>query len=231
MAGDTDFIALYHELGLNPDCSLEELKQAYRKRVAVLHPDRSAGQVRAAGNLQRLNTQFAAAMEFQRRHGRLPGATQNSGAEPPLHAATAAPASTPAPGMGGPRHSRLRTRIPLAIVLLVILGLWVFAQFVPSEADNRGNLESMDATAVVAPPARANPVQVIKLGSSAQQVREIHGAPVSGWEKRWEYGPSWIAFQCGIVVDWYSSPLRPLKVETEHPAASAQWSPPRHCKE
>jgi hypothetical protein len=79
--------------------------------------------------------------------------------------------------------------------------------------------------------AALHATRTIALGATAQQVREIHGEPVSGWEQRWEYGPSWIAFRCGVVVDWYSSPLRPLKVASEHPSASTEWSPPRNCRE
>ena len=229
MAGGTDFIALYHEICLDPDCTPEALKQAYRKRVGTLHPDRQDGRAPPAATLQRLNTQYAAAIEFHRRHGRLPGATQQSGAELPAQLATGA--SDSAPGRNDTTRVRSRSRFPMTILLVVILGLWAFAQFVPKEADPPGKPEPLEAASRTMLAAGPDLARVIGLGTSAQQVREIHGAPVSGWEKRWEYGPSWIAFQCGVVVDWYSSPLRPLKVETEHPVASAQWSPPKHCKE
>ena len=35
-------------------------------------------------------------------------------------------------------------------------------------------------------------------------------------ENRWDYGPSWIRFENDKVVDWYSSPLQPLKHATKH---------------
>src|SRR3954467_14266745 len=77
VADETDFIDLYGKLRLQPDCTLAEFKQAYRRHVAAWHPDRrSTGRadVIAAARLQRLTAQYGAAMEFHRRHGRLPGA-------------------------------------------------------------------------------------------------------------------------------------------------------------
>lgn len=49
-------------------------------------------------------------------------------------------------------------------------------------------------------------------------VRAIQGEPVIGGTDHWEYGPSWIRFENGKVVDWYSSPLNPLKTTTVQPA-------------
>src|SRR5690606_31638320 len=72
MSDQTDFIALYSELGLEPDCSVDAFRLAYRRRVADLHPDR----VGASGEdeLKSLNLRYAAALEFHRHYGRLPGA-------------------------------------------------------------------------------------------------------------------------------------------------------------
>jgi hypothetical protein len=77
VADETDFIDLYGKLRLEPTCSLAEFKQAYRRHVAAWHPDRRRGSradALAAARLQRLTSQYSAAMEFHRRHGRLPGA-------------------------------------------------------------------------------------------------------------------------------------------------------------
>jgi hypothetical protein len=77
VADETDFIDLYGKLRLEPSCSLAEFKQAYRRHVAAWHPDRRRGSradTLAAARLQRLTAQYSAAMEFHRRHGRLPGA-------------------------------------------------------------------------------------------------------------------------------------------------------------
>jgi curved DNA-binding protein CbpA len=77
VADETDFLDLYSKLRLEPNCTLADFKQAYRRHVAAWHPDRRRGSradALAAGRLQRLTAQYSAAMEFHRRHGRLPGA-------------------------------------------------------------------------------------------------------------------------------------------------------------
>jgi hypothetical protein len=228
MAGNTDFIALYQELKLTAGCTLEDFKLAYRKRVATLHPDREGAPARAPQDLQRLNALYSSAMEFHRRHGRLPGAAQlgSGGAPGPLPAQPReyAPRDQPV------RESRGGSRIVLAIVVLVVIGLWIGANFAPAEDPVASSIPAPVDTAQQAS-SSAPVVRIIDLGVTAQQVRDIQGEPVSGWEQRWEYGPSWVAFRCGVVIDWYSSTLRPLKVATEHPPATTKWSPPRNCKE
>jgi curved DNA-binding protein CbpA len=77
VADETDFLDLYGKLRLEPNCTLADFKQAYRRHVAAWHPDRRRGSradALAAARLQRLTAQYSAAMEFHRRHGRLPGA-------------------------------------------------------------------------------------------------------------------------------------------------------------
>ena len=49
----------------------------------------------------------------------------------------------------------------------------------------------------------------------ADAVRASEGEPtLMVSNERWEYGPSWIRFEHGKVVDWYSSPLYPLNTAT-----------------
>jgi hypothetical protein len=98
VARDTDFLELYRNLGLNPDCGLIEFKQAYRRRLAVLHPDRQTAATRTSpAELQRLTAMYGAAMEFQRRHGRLPGAPQARPARSVKPGRSSRPAITAAP--------------------------------------------------------------------------------------------------------------------------------------
>lgn len=71
-----DFVKLYAELGLQPDCSLDELKLAYRRRVAELHPDRLGPDAISVDSHQRLSNLIAsyrASLRFHRQYGRLPG--------------------------------------------------------------------------------------------------------------------------------------------------------------
>src|SRR5690606_12926058 len=69
-----DFTRLYAQLRVAPGCGLAAFKQAYRRRVADLHPDRPAVRPRDPDVLKALNLGYAAALDFHRAHGRLPGA-------------------------------------------------------------------------------------------------------------------------------------------------------------
>ncbi|TXH77467.1 MAG: J domain-containing protein [Lysobacteraceae bacterium] len=90
MAEDTDFAALYRELGIDASCTLTELRHAYRRRVAKLHPDQG-GDAEDTGRLQRLNRLQAAAIDFHRRYGRLPGSAPGTVIRTTLSSTTAPP--------------------------------------------------------------------------------------------------------------------------------------------
>ena len=71
-----NFLKLYSQLDLQPDCSLDDFKHAYRRRIAELHPDRpetAPGRDRDEVQLSDLNSTYAAAIRFHKQHGRLPG--------------------------------------------------------------------------------------------------------------------------------------------------------------
>lgn len=138
MSNDIDFLALYQELGLSPErCSLAQLKAAYRRRVALLHPDRNRASdsdplCTAPESIQRLNTLYGAAIAFERRFGRLPGAEPAGARRGSLQ--------TPPSGHGGvstsnlrrepaflvPEPKSLRKRVLLALLILLALAwaLW-----------------------------------------------------------------------------------------------------------
>ena len=219
MAEDTDFSALYHALGISAACTPEQFRKAYRRRVARLHPDQHGDEDDVA-RLQELNRMYDAAMEFLRAHGRLPGsqppspfAAQGpfaSGGRPHAPAAPVANAgeSAEVPEAGSERHSRY-------FIVLAVLAITVLALHALETPGDRGRVEATtDHTTGGVAPA----VSTIVLGMGKTQVKAIQGAPLGGHEIRWDYGPSWIDFKCGdVVTDWYSSPLRPLRVASPHP--------------
>ena len=80
---EAEFDQLYALLRLTPACSPDELQRAYRRAVAELHPDRGqASSPEDQARLRDLIRLHARAVEFHRRHGRLPGA--NPGLRPRL---------------------------------------------------------------------------------------------------------------------------------------------------
>jgi hypothetical protein len=227
VAAEIDFLMLYKILGLNADCELDEFKLAYRRRVAVLHPDRrpdGANAEVATERLRQLTTLYGSAMAFQRQHGRLPGA-----AAPPRLAAGGGRAGTDRPPSRGNDPVQRPAREPKGagfsprwlIVLVFAALVWLLW---PRE---RTTPESSTTTAVIAyvgddsaPQGATPPAPAIALGMGPDAIRAIEGPPgaiVSG--ERWEYGPSWIRFENNKVVDWYSSPQRPLDAPAHPPPA------------
>lgn len=241
MSDDTDFIALYRELGLSAQCDLAEFKRAYRKRVTQLHPDHQ-GQDGDMPRLQKLNRMYDAALDFHRAHGRLPGAAparpapresaQNaSGYDPgrsidPNRRAAADdddPAQADfeldfahdergavlideaAPVTGKPRSRRY---IMLMVLAVLLLYWWGAQKSANPSLDPEGPGDAVNPG--LGAPTLAKEVAV---GMDEAQVRRILGAPISVHDGRWDYGPSWVQFQCGQVVGWYSSPLHKLDVD------------------
>ena len=59
------------------------------------------------------------------------------------------------------------------------------------------------------------PSKQLELGMDPDQARRILGNPSVEHPARWQYGPSWVDFECGRVSGWYSAPARPLQVERD----------------
>jgi hypothetical protein len=217
LATETDFLDLYRKLGVSPGCDLVVFKQAYRRHVSQLHPDR---QVEKPGGgdtetLQRLIAQYGAAMEFQRRHGRLPGAptpsrfVANGGA-------VRTPRFPPPAQVIAPRHARSKLLVLLSVVAVGIL-LWRIASLSPP-----GHAPSAATEGDTSSSSDEESTPMLTLGMSEANVRAIEGEPPIVHEDRWDYGPSWVRFEDGEVVDWYSSPLHSLRTDSSRPARSRQ---------
>jgi hypothetical protein len=211
MANDTDFIALYQALGVRPGCALDEFRQAYRRRVAQLHPDRQLRPTEHTPELQHLNALYTAAMQFQLQHGRLPGIA------PAATPRMAPPRPQRAPHEALPTPPQRRRYVRWVFAIVALAGVAMYWNIEGSLEPQVSTLATVDAP--VRTPARADAaLRQIQLGMTAVDVLATQGEPVSRNETLWEYGPSWIAFECGQVSNWYSSPIRPLKVAAREPA-------------
>lgn len=129
---EPDFSLLYSELKLPPDCTLEDFRCAYRRRIAELHPDRKGGKPtspEADAALSALISTYVAVNRFHSRHGRMPGASHRS-ATGNLDRATGASSRTVLPvslptGNDPERPARPTWRLVIVFVaLLVLLASW-----------------------------------------------------------------------------------------------------------
>lgn len=216
MTDQTDFIVLYRELGIEPDCSMDGLRLAYRRRVADLHPDRGGESGEDA--LKSLNQRYAAALEFHSHYGRLPGARSVPSVQrrrdplvPPHRMEDAIEPELE-------REARGPSRVVVyGIVLGAALLVWWLSRI---DVPTPGFLESVvgNERETALPAAMA-----LRQGMSAQDVVALLGDPVSRelGGTHWQYGPSWVRFECEKVVEWYSSPLRPLKASRSRPSGTA----------
>ncbi len=224
MSAQTDFLALYRELGIDPSCSPEAFKRAYRRRVSELHPDRTGEGIAGEEKLKLLNLGYAAALDFLQAHGRFPGAPA---AAPRPHApgpSTSLPRvqarHEPQDQPGAPRQRRWLSLVLVALAILV-----VGAQLAGRDGEaNAPVSEAPRPAASGAHAAATAPVEAaLETGLSADEVLHAFGGPTdtAGDGRLWHYGPSWIRLSCSRVVDWYSSPLKPLGLSSMHPDAPA----------
>ncbi|MEO7637690.1 MAG: hypothetical protein ABIS85_00615 [Pseudoxanthomonas sp.] len=244
----TDFAQLYLQLGIHNDCSLQEFKQACRRRIRQQHPDRMEPEVPGTSQpeLAELLGLYAKALRFHRRHGRLPGAVAPAVA-PPLTRSSLQSHSQPLPPVLSaytpviatpPAKRSLSARHAAVILAVAIAALTAFNTRQKSadileagEAAASNTIAPLPKPAVSAAQITAAasdgaagqmvdlpaPPTQIEIGVNAGTVRVLQGNPTHSDEAEWTYGPSWIRFEDRRVVDWYSSPLRPLKTRTDSP--------------
>jgi hypothetical protein len=236
-----DFAKLYDQLGIQADCSLEEFKQACRRRIRAQHPDLArAGAASDASQipLVELLPLYVSALRFHRRHGRLPGAAPaQASASPQLRAANgmagsasvaaasrvaasrfaAPPQATDAPRARRSLRAPLLALLAVAIIVAAIGGTDQREDPDKGDAGPRGEPQPAASEESGAPAAASSRAR-LALGMDAGTVRRIQGEPLQWNDTTWVYGPSWLRFDDdGALVDWYSSPLHPLRTATASP--------------
>lgn len=136
-----DLSQLYSELDLPPECSLEDFRRAYLRRITELHPDRTGrapATPEAQAALQQLVSTYTEVTSFHRRYGRMPGAAPRSGTHrgpgmsgssgsptmthPALHSASR---ETSDNEHGGQEQSRIILRlIVIILTMAVLMAIW-----------------------------------------------------------------------------------------------------------
>ncbi|WP_222564850.1 J domain-containing protein [Novilysobacter antarcticus] len=221
---DTDFLQLYRQLRIQPGCSLPAFKQAYRRRVRELHPDRMSGAQDSSERLKELNLDYAAALAFHRHYGRLPGAVPESRARfsppPPRSERTVQIRRRPRSSIPYDPPNRW---LLLVFSLVAVIPLYTL---LPSQGID-ATRTAPEASVAFGNPAGIAPT-FIELGMEPDSVSALLGPPVINADdaEHWFYGPSWIRFECGEVVEWHSSVLRPLPVADSRRASLTRDRPP-----
>lgn len=227
MNAQIDFLSLYRELGIDPDCSPEAFKHAYRRRVSELHPDRNGTGLSGEELLKSLNLGYAAALEFFHAHGRFPGGPpapaphQPSGSPAPRTQPVQADLPQEVVSPDAPRGGRQRRwlSVVLASLVVLVLGSQLAGGGAEDAAPAPDALSAVRTVAVQARAPRAPPASAsLWLGMQAEEVLVELGEPTDTARDGalWHYGPSWIRLSCREVVDWYSSPLKPLGLSPMH---------------
>lgn len=230
-----DFALLYSRLGLRPDCTLAEFKRAYRLRIGKLHPDKGPG-IGGPENddeLAELIRLYTTATRFHRRHGRLPGARSRPAALTHLTAAatySSAAADDTDPELGNrssssatePRPQRSVVFASLLVATVTVLALsWDWQAETAMQAVATKDFPTT-SPAIIDGATSVLSRQQLELGMDPASVLAIQGKPLSMNGDRWDYGPSWLRFADGRLVDWHSSPLRRLDTATPSPDRTSQ---------
>lgn len=200
-----DYLADYACLGCAPDCGSEALERAWRRAISEAHPDRSRAPD-AAERMHQLTTAYRRLRAFEHSHGRLPGRARERIERPAHHPD---PAAYPAPTA----RRRWWLSIPVA---LAVGGVILLPQHDPSLPASDVAPSALPASATLAGESAA-PAALIRLGDRAERVVALAGAPILVAGDVWEYGPSHVRLRAERVIDWYSSPMKPLPVPSERP--------------
>ncbi len=226
-----DFVADYARLGARIGCDFEELKRSYRRAVRELHPDLNpdlADDAHAQGNLRELLSAFRRLNDYYRHFGRLPGEPRAPGANPPR------PAQPSGTITIQPRRSTIG---PALVLLLAGVGTWLLIDHqppsqatlptiaVPAHQPDLRASRPLHADGRTRSFASTGPgASAVRIGDNKQRVRQILGAPIVASAETWDYGPSHVRFKDGRVVDWYSSPLKPIAVDDSSRRSAADSS-------
>lgn len=221
----------YRILDVDPACSWDELRRAYKVQIHQWHPDKFADKTpeKAAANdkIKSITTAHQQLVMFYREHGRLPE----------LEVAVA-PRNLPQPERKRPRATSPSNRthqtatrnknsgiMPILVGIIIIVNVYWF--LAPDEDYQTPATHAKPLTTAITPetenlPAQsvATPTEVeapeiddefITYGSSIGEVISIQGAPTLDMGDTWYYAESELYFENGKVTGWRHAPGSKLK--------------------
>jgi hypothetical protein len=225
----------YRILGIPPDASWKQLRQAYKKLVNAWHPDRFQQNARkkklAEEKTKEITQSYKELAEYYKKYGVLP----LSGGEEAIAAGTDRPvprqatdpdaataASEPASATASrttPKIRNLHKRVFRAAAALALLGFaYIVWQVAPHEQRGHSALNEITGNQPAEmqrdeiPPNTAKPEAHFAVGSSLGEVYAIQGIPTRTEGDIWYYGNSKVYFAKGKVLHWDENIDNPLKV-------------------
>ena len=221
----------YRILDVNPACSWDELRRAYKVQIHQWHPDKfadkTAEKAAADDKIKGITTAHQQLVVFYREHGRLPESE-----------VVVAPRNLPQPERKRPRaappsnrshHTATRKRksgiMPILVSIIIIVNVFWF--LAPGDDYQTPVTRAKPLTTAITPDAENLPTQsvltpteaeapeiddeFITYGSSIGEVISIQGAPTLDEGNTWYYAESELYFEDGKVTGWRHAPGSKLK--------------------
>ncbi len=238
-----DFIRCYRILNLKPGCSWEQVRRQYKLLSQRWHPDRHPHDPSARENAEKkqraINLAMRTIADYYKAHGRMPLRAYPERRHPVFSGDAVEAAGENESGLQKKSKDNRLWRRPLLAGALIMFAAWILwssseehfaASHVPGGRMGDQNIAEVGKAPVTArfefgdtregvraPPADADPFssnrELIRIGSSYDDVSRIQGEPLFKTTLRWDYGPSYIEFRYGKVSGWHNSPMRPLRVK------------------
>lgn len=223
---NTDYDRHYRVLGVEPGCSWEDLRSAYRRLVRAWHPDHrpAASDDHSYETIKEITQAFRRLSDYRRRYGALPPAARHSDSAarytgPPDPASPAAEAA--APVAPAPPRPRINAAGPSGVARYAVAGGTIAFGYLLL-AGLLGDEWSSDVDPLFVANEQANvragsPDQpaafYFGVGSSTSDVYRLHGGPMEVSGDTWYYGASKVRFSDNRVIAWESDPSFPLRAD------------------
>lgn len=219
----------YRILDVNPACSWDELRRAYKVQIHLWHPDKfadkTAEKAAADDKIKGITTAHQQLVVFYREHGKLPAAE-----------VVVTPRQLPQPERKRPRAAAPSNRshhtptskkksgiMPILVSIIIIVNVFWFlapgddyptpvTRAKPLTTAITADAENLPTQSVPIPTEAAEiDAEFITYGSSIGEVISIQGVPTMDEGNTWYYAESELYFEDGKVTGWRHAPGSKLK--------------------